>query len=143
MIEFEIQGVAEPKGRPRFSRHGRSVHTYTPDKTKQFERWFQHKSDPYKPAVPLELPVALDVRFYLPAPKRIKVKDEDFLEHVPVVVKPDLDNLLKGVMDAMNKIFWKDDNQVYRFTSEKFYSSRPRICVRVTTRSFYPQNINI
>lgn len=37
-------------------------------------------------------------------------------------IKPDIDNLLKFVMDAGNGVLWKDDSQIYKVDMEKIYS---------------------
>jgi Holliday junction resolvase RusA-like endonuclease len=39
----------------------------------------------------------------------------------PKTTKPDVDNLGKGNLDALNKIAYNDDGQVYRLTVEKWY----------------------
>ncbi|QXN67842.1 hypothetical protein FPHOBKDP_00088 [Listeria phage LPJP1] len=41
------------------------------------------------------------------------------------IKKPDIDNYQKTLMDLLNKILWKDDNQVYRLISEKRYNTHP------------------
>ncbi len=43
----------------------------------------------------------------------------------------DVDNVAKAVLDALNGVFWRDDRQVVRLTSEKFTGERARIAVRV------------
>ncbi|GGH46023.1 hypothetical protein GCM10008014_08420 [Paenibacillus silvae] len=47
------------------------------------------------------------------------------------VVKPDIDNCVKGIFDALNKIAWNDDNQVVSLLTQKFYSDKPRIEIRL------------
>ncbi len=37
------------------------------------------------------------------------------------VMKPDIDNLIKTVLDACNGHVWKDDNQITEITSSKRY----------------------
>ena len=37
-------------------------------------------------------------------------------------IKPDIDNLLKFVMDVGNGVLWKDDSQIYKVDMEKIYS---------------------
>ena len=41
--------------------------------------------------------------------------------------KPDTDNYLKGVLDALNTVVFKDDSQVVGMVAQKFYSCEPRI----------------
>jgi len=41
-------------------------------------------------------------------------------------VKPDVDNLIKLIFDALNGIFWRDDTIICKLESEKRYDLRPR-----------------
>ncbi len=47
--------------------------------------------------------------------------------------KPDLDNYLKAIKDALKGICWRDDSQVvaYREPFGKYYSAKPRVEVDV------------
>ena len=46
--------------------------------------------------------------------------------------KPDVDNVIKGIFDAMNEIVWRDDKQVVDLTVKKRYAETPmaRVMVR-------------
>ena len=47
--------------------------------------------------------------------------------------RPDTDNLQKLLKDCMTRVgFWKDDAQVCREITEKFWAERPGIYIRVT-----------
>jgi Holliday junction resolvase RusA-like endonuclease len=67
------------------------------------------------PAVPYDVPMRLDVGFYMPRPKahfRTGKNAGILRDDAPVwfTSKPDRDNLLKSVDDALTQIgFWKDD----------------------------------
>ena len=41
--------------------------------------------------------------------------------------KPDIDNVVKAVLDALNKVAYRDDNQVVELKIRKQYSERPRL----------------
>ncbi len=45
----------------------------------------------------------------------------------PVHRKPDLDNIIKIVKDALNDVVYVDDVQVIKVVSEWSYSSNPRL----------------
>jgi Holliday junction resolvase RusA-like endonuclease len=77
---------------------------------------------------PTEFAVAVNVTFHMPIPKS-KVKKVK--PGQPVTVKPDIDNLVKGLFDAANGICWQDDNQVVRCNAEKVYSNEPGIELEV------------
>ncbi|WP_438446850.1 RusA family crossover junction endodeoxyribonuclease [Gorillibacterium sp. sgz5001074] len=76
--------------------------------------------------------VAVKARFYIRIPDSWSKKKREEAEGKPVTVKPDIDNLVKGLFDAANGIVWKDDNQVVRCEAEKLYSMNPRIEFEVT-----------
>lgn len=100
------------KRRPRFTRQGRA---YIDAKTKA-EMEVVRKS--YKGDM-LEGPLALFVGVYKPTPKGIR-------KIIPFTVKPDVDNVLKAVMDGLNGVAYKDDSQVVMTTAVK-YDRQPGI----------------
>ena len=46
--------------------------------------------------------------------------------------RPDLDNLIKGVMDALNGILWLDDAQVVRIHAGKEYGDTDQIIIETS-----------
>lgn len=40
--------------------------------------------------------------------------------------KPDIDNLAKSILDALNGVIYKDDSQVVVLTLQKYYDDDPR-----------------
>ena len=77
--------------------------------------------------------VELRLGFCFSVPKSYSKKKTDealngILKHTK---KPDLDNLIKAVKDALNGIVWHDDSQVFLVTAEKIYVSRPRIFIEI------------
>jgi len=107
------------KGRPRFGK-GR---TFTDAKTVAAEaeiRWLLQKEKP--PC--LAGPVCLVVRFFLLRPKSAKKRPYPD-------VRSDLDNYLKMLLDACNKILWNDDAQVCHVTASKSYCLTERIEIEV------------
>ena len=47
----------------------------------------------------------------------------------------DLDNLAKGILDALNKILYADDSQIVSLTAEKYQSTEPRIEISIAEMS--------
>ena len=75
---------------------------------------------------PLEGAVSLFVRVYVAVPNGVsKKKREEMLKgDVYPTKKPDVDNLLKAVMDALNGVWYKDDKQVTLTTVCKVYDEK-------------------
>lgn len=76
---------------------------------------------------PIAGPVSVRLHFYLPRPKRMKRE----LPHV----KPDVDKLIRAVLDALTGIVWVDDGQVVQVTGQKVYADPPGVgmepCVHI------------
>lgn len=53
----------------------------------------------------------------------------------------DVDNIAKACLDALNGIFWRDDRQVVRLTSEKFEGDANEIAIRVRPLDSAPEAI--
>lgn len=119
ILEFPIN--PEPKGRPRMTRRGR---VYTPRKTVLFERQIQAIAQSQYKKDPLTGPLSVHVEFHFARPKSVKREFH--------TVKPDIDNLQKAILDALNGIIWIDDAQIICLTSSKSYSIEPRIILKVT-----------
>lgn len=45
--------------------------------------------------------------------------------------KPDVDNIEKAVLDALNGIAYKDDARVHRTSGAKFYGAPPRLEITI------------
>jgi crossover junction endodeoxyribonuclease RusA len=132
MISFRIEMKPEPKGRPRMNT--KTARTYTPAKTRHYEQEFRRQARPHRPKVPLGGRLYLKLEFHLPRPKRCK--------RLHPTVKPDLDNLIKSVMDPMSPLklkrtlleqgFWKDDAQITELKARKVYATgNPMIQVEI------------
>lgn len=126
--------VGEPNGkeRPRFCHNGQ---IYTPKQTTTYEQ--QIIFDYYKQCgnvkfnenSQLELSVA--AYFKIPKSGSKKKKAEMRIGDIRPTKKPDGDNILKAVADALNGVCYKDDKNIVKMSIEKFYSDVPRIEVVV------------
>jgi len=135
LISFTIPGAPVGKQRPKFSRCGGFVRTYTPEKTVSYESLVRLSFAAAYPAfVPLEGPVRFTVRAFCPipnsAPKRLRADME--AERLPCPKKPDKTNIEKIIEDALNGIAYKDDSQITDSGPfMKRYSPRPRVEVEI------------
>lgn len=80
---------------------------------------------------PSESPILADITFYMPMPTSWSGKKKERMNGAVHTSKPDIDNLVKGLFDSLNKIAWKDDNQVYEVHSKKLYSYNPGIGIEI------------
>lgn len=133
-VVFTVEGPPQGKGRPRFRRTGNFVTTFTDPKTKTYEQtikaWAQRAIGS---GSPLEGPVSVDlyIRMGVPA-STTKKRTEACLHNQELPTKkPDIDNIIKAYLDAMNGIIYKDDTQVVRLSAKKGYSLVPGVDVCV------------
>lgn len=130
-VEFTVPGL-HGKDRPRFTRTG---HVYTTKATADFEekiRWC-YRQAVKGPIVPADGPVRVVVKAYHPVPKCApKYKRAAMLAgDIKPLVKVDIDNVAKLVMDALNGLAYLDDKQVVQLEGYKKYAVEPAVYVRV------------
>lgn len=127
-ITFTVPGEPVGKGRPRFVRAtGRA---YTPQKTANFEtlvRWEYHRQVGVR-AFEDGATLAMRINAYFPIPRsKPKYQQQDMetgvIKHTH---KPDADNVLKAVADALNHIAYGDDSAIAHAEVTKLYSTNPR-----------------
>lgn len=77
----------------------------------------------------------IQICFYFP-PRKILTADEfELLKHgrLPHTTKPDTDNLVKLVLDALNGTAWVDDSAITEVRAWKFYTLKePRVVIKVS-----------
>lgn len=134
-VTFKVEGNPVAKGRPRFSKVGGFVRTYTDTKTLAWEEQVREAAAAAMgSSEPLETPVTLCLYFSLPIPASWSKKRQERAkaqEELPIV-KPDLDNLFKACCDGMNGIVYKDDKQITSAHIKKVYSDVPGVEIYVT-----------
>jgi Holliday junction resolvase RusA-like endonuclease len=120
VTKFDIPGVLKGKARPRFVRA--TGRTYTPETTLNCEQWVKHCA--LQAGVkPLEGALEVEVYMDLPIPASwSKRKKADAMSgNVRPVGKPDLDNVLKLIGDALNGVAWRDDSQIVKASISRRY----------------------
>lgn len=132
-ITFTIPGEPEGKGRPRFARVGSAVRTFTPEKTRAYEDRVRLA---YRGAAHGMMfgdkPVMLTVTAYYATPSSASRKRQDALIGKPCAKKPDADNVLKAIADALNGVAYDDDKQVVVSVVEKRWEHYGRVDVAIT-----------
>lgn len=132
-ITFVIEGTPKAQKRHRFGRG----YIYDPSKKeKQDIRALVGAINLNK----TEDAVTIAITFYMPRPKKhyrtgkyagiLKETAPDL--HTS---KPDLDNMIKFYMDALNGLAWKDDAQVVGIMTNKIYDETPRTEITIHNHS--------
>lgn len=125
-----VQGRPEPKARPRAAVVGGSARIYTPGTTARYEDRVRKTALRDWRGAPLSgVAITLLGVFYLPIadswPKWRKAAARDG-DIVPTG-RPDLDNLVKAVLDGLNGTVFLDDSAIAETRIAKRYCDRPRV----------------
>jgi Holliday junction resolvase RusA-like endonuclease len=82
---------------------------------------------------PIEGAVTVKLGFVYPIPESWTKKKKALALNNELLpkVKPDIDNVIKGVFDALNGIVWKDDNLVVQVEAYKRYGHKALIDIEV------------
>lgn len=135
IVKMTVFGEPVPQGRPRFSTINGHVQAIDPKKSKDYKQLIQLEAQPlfYKGFKTLETACILRVHVFRGIPKSwSKKKKEAALGNIlRPTSRPDADNYLKCVSDALNSLIIKDDSYFVDNDVRKFYSDRPRIEIEV------------
>lgn len=130
-IQFTVLGEPYGKGRPRFNRFTGTAHT--PEKTESREALVGYEYRRQCGTFRFPDTAMLDMRIlaYYSVPKGDSkatraAKLEGFIRPTK---KPDMDNVVKLVADALNQVAYRDDTQIVDCQCRKFYSEQPRTVI--------------
>jgi Holliday junction resolvase RusA-like endonuclease len=133
-IEFIVPGAAMGKQRPRFVRRGKFVSTYTPQETKNYQKQVLISYNKVARGKKLFGSIKADVCAIYEPPKSVskKTKEKMLNGEIPYTKKPDVDNILKSVCDALNEVSYDDDAQIDKATISKVYGEKAMCQVRLS-----------
>lgn len=132
IYEFEVEGKIVGKERPRINTY--TCKAYTPTKTKDYEQLIQQYFVlKYPRYLPLEGRLKVTIVAYFKVAKATsKIMLEEMLQDkISPTKKPDIDNIVKSVLDALNKMAFNDDNQITKIEVEKKYALEDKIYVKI------------
>lgn len=112
---IQIEGKVIGKARPRVTKNG----IFTPKNTRDYEKkiadaWRGLGIEPFKG--PVEVNIYVERKMPDSRPKKLEAEYDVF--------KPDVDNIMKTVLDALNGVAYLDDKQVYSASVVKLKRKR-------------------
>lgn len=136
VLSFEIPGQPIGQGRPKFSTINGHARAYDPEKScnyKAYVRMLATQAMKDSGFTMIEGPCALSINAYfeIPKSKSKKFREAALMELEYPTKKPDADNIIKVIQDALNGLVYKDDAYIVRLACQKFYSDNPKIAVFV------------
>jgi Holliday junction resolvase RusA-like endonuclease len=130
MIAFTIPGEAVSKGRPRMTRAG---HAFTPAKTRNAEAHVKLLAgQAMQGRAPIDVPVHVNIAIECAIPPSWPRK-----KHALAVLnvlrpgKPDIDNTVKLILDALNGVALVDDKLVASVSARKTFGQVPHTRVTI------------
>lgn len=137
MIDITIQSNPLALKRHRDSiRNGRRIKYDPSAEDKKNFLWKCIANDIVKSRRPLTGPIKITMVFYMKRPKShygTGKNSNRLKKNAPKIhtSKPDIDNLAKFVLDALNKVYWIDDAQVYCLICKKVYHHIPITSLKI------------
>ncbi len=118
---FFVPGIPVPQPRVKAARRGGFVRIYTPSNADAWKEQIRVVSRKHMPSDKLMGPLYLRLLFAMPRPQSLSGKA--YAEELtrPHSSRPDVDNLAKAVMDAMDE-WWGDDALVTMLQASKWYA---------------------
>jgi Holliday junction resolvase RusA-like endonuclease len=122
LIKFGVEGTPIPQGSMRHIGNGRMIHS----RATELATWRALIANAAKSAgcKPIDSPIIISMRFRLKRPKTVK-------RDLPTV-PPDLDKLVRGVLDGLTDTAYADDSQVIDIRASKVYSDAPGVDIEIS-----------
>lgn len=135
-ISFTIPGPPQGKARPRVVRAKSGISlTYTPDKTVAYEELvrirFKAVAQGFRFPDDAQIGIQITACYPVPASKSKKIKAAMLAGEVNPTKKPDCDNVIKIICDALNGLAYRDDQQITLAQIRKKYADVPRVDIRL------------
>lgn len=131
-LDFFVAGI--PKAQPRVKAFVRGGHAgvYTPNSAETWKQTVRSNATVVAPESILTGPIRISLDFFLPRPKAHLKRDGSLRKNQPIwhCKKPDLDNLIKAVIDAITDTqrIWLDDSQICQISATKSYALNASGC---------------
>lgn len=138
IVSFTIPGEPKGKGRHRTTHtQGGKAIQYTPKGTRLYEETVANEYLRQCGNVRVGDNEYVDIKIlaYFKIPKSANKEDAERMRKniIRPAKKPDVDNIIKIVADALNGIAYKDDKQIVDSVARKFYSDTPCVKVKITS----------
>jgi len=123
VIQFFVEGTPVPQGSMKHIGNGRMIHS----RATELATWRALIALAAKQAgcTPIDSPIIISMKFRLKRPKTVK-RDHP-------TVPPDLDKLVRGVLDGLTNTAYADDSQVIDIKASKVYSETLGVDIEIST----------
>ena len=135
-LMFEILGSPIGQGRPKFSTINGHAKAYDPEKSRNYKAYVRMLATQAMKENDFEMitgscAIKIWAYFDIPKSKSKKFKEAALEAKERPTKKPDADNIVKAILDALNGLVYKDDSCIVELSCIKYYSDVPRVEVYV------------
>jgi len=127
-IKFALYGKPIPQKRHRHNQNKAYNPLAVEKKNHQFLLRQYTKTIPSLAQSLLCGPISVDITFFMRLPETKSCRKTKGLYHTS---RPDIDNLIKFILDVMSDVIYADDAYVYKINATKKYSHKERTEVTV------------
>lgn len=127
---FFYPGIPRGQGRPRFA--GKVAYKSSEDKA--YERSIlmaYHAAYPGKTAITGAFKIKVTACYPIPKSASKAAREDMLAGRTVPTVKPDIDNVLKAVLDALNGAAFTDDKCAVQLSGDKVYANLPGLLVEI------------
>ena len=135
IYEFTVEGDIFGKERPRVNMYTGNI--YTPNKTKDYERYIcECFCLKYPHYVPIETRAKIEIVAFFKIPNTLKKAEKELAAkgELSPTKKPDIDNIAKVVLDALNKVSFSYHDvfiQIHKIIVEKKYNDISKLEIKI------------
>lgn len=139
-VSFVVKGKPTGQPRPRMTAVGGHARSYDPEKAVNYKAFVRMlcidamrksgETDP-TPVPGTGFKVRISAAFKPPASWSNKKKDRAIEGEIEATIKPDVDNIAKILMDAINGLIWSDDKMVTDLRVSKGYWTEDEVTMSI------------
>lgn len=135
-VAFSIPGKPVPsRRRTAVNWKAKKIWSRTTPETQNFHALVRGKAqDAMAGRPPFSVPVKLQFKVYWPIPKTTsRIRTQQALNGMRrPAIRPDLENFIKTLADALKGVCYNDDSQIVTLHAEKFYADFPKLDIEVS-----------
>lgn len=133
-LEFSVKGKPVPQARPRFAGHA-----YDPTQSRKYKKLVREAAEEAAimsnwTMAHKDMPIKMSIVIYKQLPANVPIWYRTAALNgliAPLKKTGDIENIAKGIMDAMSDLVYVDDCQVYSLSLEQRFAEEPRVDVIV------------
>lgn len=132
---FTVMGEPRGKQRAKTYRHGNFTKTVTPEQTVVYENLIalEYRRQCMDFRFKDKAMLAIVIEAYFSIPKSVSKKNRALMieRALRPIKKPDGDNIIKVVCDALNGLAYHDDAQIVDMVARKYYAESPKLIISI------------